>query len=376
VLEHRHCPNICRRLPVPAPARGPFGSLPDGTAVSRWTLTDDTTGADASILDYGAIIQSLRVPDPRGRVAGVVLGFDNLADYLERSPFFGALIGRYGNRIAGGSFELDGTRYQLALNDGDRPNSLHGGTPGFGARMWDGVAEQVEGGSAITLTRVSPDGEEGFPGELTVSVRYTLAHGRFTLDYRAETSAPTVVNLTNHAHFNLAGEDSGRDVLDHELTIAAQDFLPVDAALIPLDGPIAVAGTPFDFRSPRALGARLHDPHPQFVLTDGYDHCYLLTGGRTAEPRPVASLRDPRSGRSLHVATTEPGMQVYNCSHLDGSLVGTSGVAYPKYGGIALETQHYPDSPNRPEFPSTVLRPGEVYRSTTVLDFRTRTRTS
>jgi len=355
---------------LPAPAPDSFGTLPDGTPVSRWTLTD-TTGASASILDYGAIIQALRVPDRDGRAANVVLGFDNLPDYLERSPFFGALIGRYGNRIAGGAFEIDGTKYQLELNDGGRPNSLHGGTPGFGARMWEGIAEEVAGGSALTLTRVSADGEEGFPGELAVSVRYTLAHGRFTLDYRAETSAPTVVNLTNHAHFNLAGEDSGRDILDHELTIAAQDFLPVNNALIPLESPVSVAGTAFDFRTPRAIGARLDDPHPQLVLTNGYDHCYLLTGARTAEPRNVVSLRDPRSGRTMHMETTEPGVQVYICSHLDGSLVGTGGAAYPQYGGVALETQHYPDSPNRPEFPSTVLRPGEVYRSTTVLDFST-----
>jgi aldose 1-epimerase len=353
---------------VPAPARESFGSLPDGTAVTRWTLTD-ATGAGASILDYGAIIQALRVPDATGRAANVVLGFDNLPDYLERSPYFGALIGRYGNRIAGGSFELDGTTYALQLNDGDRPNSLHGGEPGFGARMWEGVAEEVDGGGAVTLTRVSPDGEEGFPGTLTVSVRYTLAHGRFTIDYRAETDATTVVNLTNHAHFNLAGDDSGTSILDHELSIAAQEILPVDTALIPLEGAISVAGTPFDFRAPRAIGARLDDPHPQLVATDGYDHCFVLTGGVTEQPRNVASLKDPRSGRTMRVATTEPGIQVYICSHFDGTLVGTSGVAYPKYGGVALETQHYPDSPNRPEFPSTVLKPGDVYRSTTVLDF-------
>jgi aldose 1-epimerase len=353
---------------VPAPVRSPFGSLPDGTAVSRWTLTD-STGLSASILDYGAIIHALHVPDAQGRTANVVLGFDNLTDYVERGGYFGALIGRYANRIAGGVFELDGSKFQLGLNDGDRPNSLHGGVPGFGARSWEAMAEEVEGGAALTLSRVSADGEEGYPGELDVRVRYTLANGRFSLDYQAETSAPTVVNLTNHAHFNLAGEGSGRDILDHELAIAAQDFLPVDGALIPLDSAVSVAGTPFDFRAPRAIGARLHDQHPQLVLTDGYDHCYLLTGGRTAEPRSVASLREPRSGRTMHVATTEPGVQVYNCSHLDGSVVGTGGVGYPRYGGIALETQHYPDSPNRPEFPSTVLRPGEVYRSTTVLDF-------
>lgn len=354
---------------MPAPSREAFGVLPDGTSVTRWTLTDATTGAAASILDYGAIIQALRVPDRSGRSANVVLGFDNLPDYLERSPFFGALIGRYGNRIAEGRFELDGTAYQLELNDGGRPNSLHGGTPGFGARMWAGVGEEVEGGSAVTLSRVSPDGEEGFPGTLNVSVRYTLANGRFGIEYRAETDKTTVVNLTNHAHFNLAGDDSGTSILNHELTIAAQDFLPVNGSLIPLDGMMSVAGTAFDFRSPRAIGARLDDPHPQLVATDGYDHNYVLTGGRTEQPRNVASLKDPVSGRTMRVETTEPGVQVYICSHFDGTLVGTSGVAYPKYGGVALETQHYPDSPNRPDYPSTVLKPGDVYSSTTVLDF-------
>jgi aldose 1-epimerase len=358
-----------RRLSVPAPARASFGSLPDGTPVSRWTLTD-STGASASILEYGAIIQALNVADRAGRAANVVLGFDNLPAYLERSPFFGAAIGRYGNRIAGGRFELEGTAYQLEPNDGGRPNSLHGGANGFDKRMWElSAAEEVDGGSAVTLTRTSPDGEEGFPGTLAVSIRYTLAHGRFTLDYRAETDATTIVNLTNHAHFNLAGEDSGTSILDHELSIAAQEFLPVDASLIPLDSALSVAGTAFDFRSPRAIGARLDDPHPQLVLTDGYDHCYLLTGARTEQPRNVASLKDPRTGRTMRIETTEPGVQIYICSHFDGTLVGASGVAYPKYGGVALETQHYPDSPNRPEYPSTVLKPGDVYRSTTVLDF-------
>ncbi|HET9169197.1 MAG TPA: aldose epimerase family protein [Actinospica sp.] len=354
---------------MPAPASDSFGSLPDGTPVTRWTLAD-ATGASASILSYGAIIQALRVPDRTGRAANVVLGFDDLTDYLERSPYFGALIGRYGNRIAGGEFELDGTAYRLEQNDGGRPNSLHGGSHGFDKRTWElAAAEEVEGGGAVTLTRVSPDGEEGFPGTLAVSVRYTLAHGRFTLDYRAETDAATIVNLTNHAHFNLAGSDSGTSILDHELSIAAQEFLPVDASLIPLDSALTVAGTAFDFRAPRAIGARLDDAHPQLVLTDGYDHCYLLTGGRTEQPRNVGSLKDPRSGRTMRIETTEPGVQLYICSHFDGSLVGAGGVAYPKYGGAALETQHYPDSPNRPEYPSTVLRPGEVYRSTTVLDF-------
>jgi aldose 1-epimerase len=368
---------------VRAPAREHFGALPDGTAVPRWTLSD-ATGASASILAHGAILQALNLPDGDGRCANVVLGFDNLPDYLERSPYFGCVVGRFANRIAGGRFKLDGTAYQLPINDGPRPNTLHGGDPGFGARMWraqdaadsDGVGDgadgggvvDVPGGQSLTLSRVSPDGEEGFPGRLTVSVRYTLANGRLTLDYRAETTAPTVLNLTNHAHFNLAGEGSG-SILDHELWIAADEFLPVDNALIPLDGALTVAGTPFDFRSPTGVGARLDDPHPQLRLADGYDHCYVLNGGRTVAPRPIASLRDPRSGRSLRMASTEPGIQVYTASDFDDSLVGPSGRSYPRHAGIALETQHFPDSPNRPEYPSTVLRPGEIFTSTTVLEY-------
>lgn len=351
-----------------APAREHFGALPDGTPVPRWTLLD-ATGASASVLAHGATLQALGIPDRDGDCANVVLGFDNLPDYLERSPYFGCVVGRFANRIAGGRFALEGTAYRLPVNDGPRPNTLHGGDPGFGARLWHAEeVEQVEGGQALTLTRVSPDGEEGFPGELTVSVRYTLAGGRLTLDYRAETSAPTIVNLTSHAHFNLAGEGSGT-ILDHELCIAADEFLPVDGALIPLDGAVPVAGTPFDFRSPAAVGARLDDPHPQLRLTDGYDHCYVLPGGRTAAARPVASLRDPRSGRSLRVATTEPGIQVYISSDFDGSLTGPAGRPYERFAGIALETQHFPDSPNRPEYPSTVLLPGEVFTSTTVFDY-------
>jgi aldose 1-epimerase len=358
---------------VRATAREHFGALPDGAPVPRWTLSD-ATGASASILAHGATLQALNLPDREGRCANVVLGFDNLPDYLERSPYFGCVVGRFANRIAGGRFELDGTAYQLPVNDGPRPNTLHGGAPGFGARLWEArgqdgdEVEKVEGGESLTLTRISPDGEEGFPGRLTVSVRYTLADGRLTLDYRAQTTAPTVINLTNHAHFNLAGEGSGT-VLDHELCIAADEFLPVDEALIPLNGAVSVAGTPFDFRSPAAVGARLDDPHPQLRMAEGYDHCYVLTGGRTGAPRPIASLRDPRSGRSLRLATTEPGVQVYSSSDFDGSLTGPAGLSYGRYAGIALETQHFPDSPNRPDYPSTRLLPGEIFTSTTVLEF-------
>ena len=346
----------------------PFGTLPDGTAVDSWQLTD-SSGLRATILSYGATLQELTTPDRDGDPANIVLGFDNLSDYLERAAYFGCVVGRYANRIAGGTFPLDGRAVRLPLNDGPRPNTLHGGSPGFGARLWtapDGVTD-VDGGTALTLTRVSPDGEEGFPGEVTVSVRCTLAAGRLTLDYRAETTAPTVLNLSNHARFNLAGEGVG-NVLDHELAVAADGFLPVDEALIPLDGAAPVAGTPFDFRESAPVGARLTDPHPQLRAAGGYDHCFVLRGGRTEQPRPVVTLHDPASGRVMRIATTEPGLQLYLSGELDGSMTGLGGRPYEQYGGIVLETQHFPDSPNRPDYPSTVLLPGQVFTSTTVFE--------
>ena len=352
-----------------SPALRPFGTLPDGTPVDDWRLTD-SSGARATILAYGATLQEISVPDRDGRMANVVLGFTNLSDYIERSAYFGCVVGRYANRIAGGTFPLDGREIRLALNDGPRPNTLHGGAPGFGSRLWsapDGVTD-VPNGTSVTLTRISPDGEEGFPGEVAVSVRYTLAAGRLTLDYRAETTAPTVLNLSNHARFNLAGEGVGT-VLDHELTVAADRFLPVDAALIPLDGAAPVAGTPFDFRTPTPVGARLADPHPQLTLVGGYDHCFVLRGGRTLGPRPVVTLHDPAGGRTMRIATTEPGLQLYLSSELDGTLTGPAGRPYQRYGGIVLETQHFPDSPHRPDYPSTLLLPGRVFTSTTVLEF-------
>jgi len=347
----------------------PFGALPDGTAVDSWHLADPS-GLQATILAYGATLQELSTPDRDGRMANVVLGFTTMSDYVERA-YYGCVVGRYANRIAGGAFPLNGSEIRLALNDGPRPNTLHGGNPGFGARLWEapeGVVDVEGGGTSLTLTRVSPDGEEGFPGEVVVSVRYTLAAGRLTVDYRAETTAPTVLNLSNHARFNLAGEGVGT-VLEHELTVAADGFLPVDAALIPLDGAAPVAGTPFDFRTPRPVGARLADPHPQLTAAGGYDHCFVLRGGRTASPRPVVGLRDPASGRTMRIATTEPGLQLYLSSELDGSLIGSGGRPYEKYGGIVLETQHFPDSPHRPDYPSTLLLPGQVFSSTTVYGF-------
>jgi aldose 1-epimerase len=348
-----------------APIRDDFGTLPDGQPVHRWTLTDGT-GVTASVLTYGATLQSLRVPDTEGRAADIALGFDMLDGYLARVPFFGATIGRFGNRIAGGRFELDGRIHKVPLSDGSRPNALHGGTEGFDTRLW--TAQSVADG--IELTLVSADGDQGFPGTLRVTVRYTLTAGQLRIDYLATADAPTVVNLTNHSYLNLAGEGTGT-VLDHELTLAAGGFLPVDTQLIPLGGPEPVTGTPFDFTASRALGERIDEAHEQLGLAGGYDHCWVLDGGRTAEPRPVARLAHIPSGRVLTMSTTEPGIQVYSGNGFDGTLTGPSGRPYGRYAGVALETQHFPDSPNHPEFPSTILRPGAEYRSTTIYAFST-----
>ncbi|MFE4549802.1 aldose epimerase family protein [Streptomyces sp. NPDC056785] len=319
-----------------------FGTLPDGSPVHRWTL--ERAGVRVRILTYGGIVQSVEIPDRDGHRADVVLGFPGLDGYLAHpDPYLGALVGRYANRIAGGRFPLDGVTYHLAQNNA--PNSLHGGERGFDKRVWD--AEPV--GHGLRLTRVSPHGEEGFPGRLEVTVTYTLdAAGALRITYEAVTDAPTVVNLTNHSYWNLAGSGNAGG---HELRLAASRLTPVDADLIPT-GPLdPVDGTRFDFRTARATGA-------------GYDHNFVLDKGTTADPVEVAELHDPSSGRVLTVATTEPGIQLYTGDHL--------GDPFAPGDGIALETQHYPDSPNRPEFPSTRLQPGETYRSETVYGFGVR----
>ncbi|MEU5362604.1 aldose epimerase family protein [Streptomyces sp. NPDC005925] len=322
----------------------PFGTLSDGTSVHRWTL--ERSGVRVRVLSYGGIVQSLEVPDRDGRAADVVLGLDDLDGYLARpDPHFGALIGRYANRIAGGRFPLDGRSYALAHNDG--PNTLHGGQRGFDKRVWDVTG--VEHG--LRLTRVSPHGEEGFPGRLEVTVTYTLDEsGALRFVYEAVTDAPTVVNLTHHGYFNLAGARAG-DAGGHEVRLDAARYTPVDAGLIPTGVLEDVAGTRFDFRQPRPVGA-------------GYDHNFVLDKGLTPTPVEVAELYDPASGRVLTVATTEPGLQLYTGDHLNGPFAPGD--------GIAMETQHFPDSPNRPEFPSTRLGPGEVYRSETVYAFSAR----
>ncbi|GGS43998.1 aldose epimerase family protein [Streptomyces cinerochromogenes] len=315
-----------------------FGTLSDGTPVHRWTL--ERGGVRVRVLSYGGIVQSVEVPDGAGRTTDVVLGFPELAGYLAHpEPYLGAVIGRYANRIAGGRFCLDGRTYALARNNG--PNSLHGGERGFDKRVWD--VEPVAHG--LRLSRVSPDGEEGFPGRLAVTVTYTLTEsGALRIVYEADTDAPTVVNLTQHTYWNLSGSGSG-PAGTHELRLAASRYTPADADLIPAGEPADVTGTRFDFRTARRTGS-------------GYDHNFVLDKGVTGAAEEVAELYDPASGRRLTVATTEPGLQLYTADHLSGP--------FSPGAGIALETQHFPDSPNRPDFPSTVLRPGEVFRSETV----------
>ncbi|MGW0121508.1 aldose epimerase family protein [Streptomyces sp. NPDC003327] len=349
------------------PVKELFGTLPDGTRVHRWTVA--AGGTRLRVLSYGGIVQALDVPDRHGRYANVSLGFDNLDDYVADSPYFGALIGRYGNRIAGGAFTLDGRTYRLPVNDG--PNSLHGGDQGFDKRVWD-VEPYARGtDTGLTLRRVSADGEMGYPGTLRVRVDYVLTpRGDFRIDYEATTDGPTVVNLTNHTYFNLAGEGSG-SVLDHTLRIAASRYTPVDPTLIPTGELAAVARTPFDFRHGKPLGRDIRDAHPQIVLGRGYDHNFVLDKGLTPDPRHVVTVTEPVHGRVMRIATTEPGVQLYSGNFLDAALAGTSGRTYRQGDGFCLETQHFPDSPNQPSFPSTVLRPGGTYRSTTVHSFST-----
>ncbi|MEV5317314.1 aldose epimerase family protein [Streptomyces sp. NPDC052687] len=347
------------------PVKELFGKLADGTKVHRWTL--ENGGTRMKVLSYGGIVQSLELPDRRGRYANVSLGFDTIEDYVSSSPYFGALIGRYGNRIAQGRFTLDGTEYRLSVNDGE--NSLHGGAQGFDKRVWD--VEPFTRGSdvGLRLSYTSADGEMGYPGTLRTRVTYTLTRaGDWRIDYEATTDEPTVCNLTSHVYFNLAGEGSGT-VYDHELSIAASRYTPVDAGLIPTGELAKVAGTPFDFRRAKTVGEDIRDAHQQVLYGQGFDHNWVLDKGITGRPEHVATLRDPRSGRTLRIATTEPGLQFYSGNFLDGTLVGSGGRVYRQGDALCLETQHFPDSPNQPSFPSTVLRPGQTYRSTTVHSF-------
>jgi aldose 1-epimerase len=349
--------------------REAWGSTAEGQ-VDRYTLTNGN-GMRVRVITYGGIIQTIEVPDRRGRNANVALGFDNLDDYVARNPYFGCITGRYANRIAEGTFTLDNQPYRLPINN--PPNSLHGGDVGFDKHIWDATPFRRNGEVGLVLTFTSPDGDQGYPGTLHSTVTYTLTRDNgIRMDYRATTDKATVVNLTNHSYFNLAGEGSGT-IDDHTLFLNASRYTPVDPTLIPTGAIDPVAGTPMDFTRPTAIGARNRDNFEQLVIGRGYDHNWVLDR-RDSSLRKLelaARATDPGSGRVLSVLTTEPGIQFYAGNFLDGTLIGTSGRMYRMGDGFALETQHYPDSPNQPGFPSTVLRPGDVYQTTTVYQFGT-----
>jgi aldose 1-epimerase len=345
----------------------PFGSL-GGDSVERYTLSNGRT--QVRILTYGGIVQSIEVPDRDGRLANVALGFASLDQYVQGGGFFGALIGRFANRIRGGRFELDGVRYEVPINSG--PNSLHGGPLGFDKRVWRAGPVRGSDTVGVQLALFSPDGDAGYPGAMSVAVTYTLTlDNSLRVDYRATTDRPTVINLTNHTYFNLAGEGSGT-IEDHVLTLFASAYTPIDEVLIPTGAIDLVAGTPLDFTTPTPIGARLRASFDQLAYAHGYDHNYVLDREPSGTSlRLAARAFDPISDRVLEVLTTEPGVQFYSSNFLDGSRIGTSGRTYRQTDAFTLETQHYPDSPNHPAFPSTVLRSGEVFASTTVFRFST-----
>jgi aldose 1-epimerase len=347
-----------------------FGTTTDGQKVSLFTLRN-AQGATAIICNYGGIVTSLRMPDRKGRFRDIVLGFKTLAEYAEKSPYFGCLVGRFANRVAGGKFTLDGKAYQLAVNNG--PNSLHGGLRGFDKVVWDAesneIVETVQGPS-LKLRYVSADGEEGYPGKLSVTAIYTLTHrNELKLVYRARTDRKTIVNLTHHSYFNLAGEGSG-DILDHQVTLHASRYTPIDRNLIPTGRIQSVKGTPFDFRAAQAVGARIDQANEQLRHANGYDHNWI------ADKPPgklglMARVTEPGSGRVMEVLSTAPGFQFYSGNFLDGTLNGKSGKTYPFRSGFCIEPQHYPDSPNHRNFPSAVLKPGEIYKHTIIYRFST-----
>jgi aldose 1-epimerase len=335
--------------------------------VEIYTLSN-RHGVELRVMTYGAAIVSLKTPDRAGRLGNIVLGFDTLEPYLAGVPYLGATVGRFANRIAGGRFTLDGASYQLARNDG--PNSLHGGARGFDKRVWSATSFETAKGPGLRLTYVSAAGEEGYPGQLTAHVVYQLRDDdTLSIDVDATTTAPTPVNLANHAYFNLSG-DPGREILDHRLTIMADRFTPVDATLIPTGELRPVAGTPFDFRKATAIGARIEDPDEQLRLGHGYDHNWVLDKPQPGAMTTAAILADPHSGRVMEVRTTQPGLQFYSGNFLDGKPAG-GGTVFKHRTGLCLETQHFPNSPNQPSFPSTILRPGQIYSEHTVLVFRT-----
>jgi len=344
-----------------------FGTTPDGKAVDLYTLRNKK-GAEARIMTYGGIVQSLKMPDRDGNYADIVLGYDNLDGYVKNSPYFGALIGRYGNRIGGGMFTLDGKFYKLATNN--PPNHLHGGVKGFDKVVWQAKPQQTSKGPGLELTYLSKDGEEGYPGNLTVTALYTLTDdNELRVDFTAKTDKPTICNLTQHSYFNLRGQGDG-DILGHEVYIKSDKTTPVDKTLITTGKYAAVDGTPFDFRKPTAIGARINDPDTQLQYGPGYDHNWVIDKPM-GKLGLMARVYEPTTGRVMEVLSTEPGLQFYAGNFLDGTITGKGGHVYQRRTGFCMEPHHYPDSPNKPQFPSTTLRPGETYKNTIIYKFST-----
>jgi aldose 1-epimerase len=344
-------------------AESAFGKMADGKEVKLFTLKNKN-GMEIGVINRGGIIVSLKTADKNGNIQDVVLGYDSLGGYEANNNYFGALIGRYGNRIANGKFKLDGVEYKLAQNNGK--NHLHGGVKGFDKVYWN-IEEGASKGNSLKLTYQSKDGEEGYPGTLNCEVVYTLTDdNELKIDYKATTDKKTVVNLTQHTYFNLSGDPS-KDILGHKLSIDSDSLLPVDKGLIPTGKMTAVKGTPFDFKSATVIGSRINAKDEQIKLGGGYDHCWILNNKGSL--RSVAVLSDTVSGRVMEVLTTEPGIQFYTGNFLDGKSKGKGGIAYQKRSAVCLETQHYPDSPNQPSFPTTVLNPGETYSTTTIYKF-------
>ncbi|APQ11301.1 aldose epimerase [Pseudomonas oryzihabitans] len=347
-----------------------FGKLPDGTPIEKFVLTN-SHGMQATVITYGGVLQALKVPDRKGHSEDVVLGFDDVQGYLDNpTVFFGATIGRFGNRIADGRFSLDGKSYQIPQND--KTNALHGGPQGFNTKVWKAEPAKGDGWVGVTLSYVSPDGEMGFPGTLTTQVTYQLdEHNQLTLKYRATTDKPTVLNLTNHSYFNLAGAGNG-NVLKQVAMLNADKYTPVNAKLIPTGELPPVAGTPLDFRKPVAIGKHIHDDNQQLKYAEpkqgGYDFNWVLNTNGDLE-KPAAVVTDPASGRTLTLYTTEPGVQFYTGNFLEGNIKGKAGKTYDHWGAFTLETQHYPDAPNQPNFPTTRLDPGQTYTQTTIFKF-------
>jgi aldose 1-epimerase len=344
-----------------------FGKTGDGRPVDLYTLTN-SKGMEVRAMTYGGIIVSIRVPDKNGTFGDVVLGHESLDGYLVNPPYFGVIVGRYANRIANATFTLDGTKYTLAKNDG--PNSLHGGVNGFNKQVWEGKEFKNSKGVGVAFSYLSKDGEEGYPGNLKVKVSYTLTdENQLILDYEATTDKATPLNLSQHSYFNLAGEGSG-DILGHHVMLNADRFTPVDKTLIPTGELLPVQGTPMDFTKPTAIGARINDNYEQLVMGKGYDHNWVIN--RTGAGLVLAAkVHEPASGRILEVSTTQPGVQFYSGNFLDGTITGKHGHVYKQRYGLCLETQHFPDSPNHPDFPSTILKPGEKFQSQTVFKFST-----